>query len=48
MHAVECLTTVADFLTRSHAMFSTILAVDLGKYNPVLCRYEPAPMFAWL
>jgi hypothetical protein len=34
--------TVVAIPLQEHAMSTTILAIDLGKFNSVLCWYEPA------
>src|SRR4029077_13244147 len=42
IHACRWVTVrVARFVSGRHAMNSTILAIDLGKYNSVLCWYQP-------
>src|SRR5262245_55756042 len=43
IHACRgCIMTFVAIHLQEHAMSTTILAVDLGKFNSVLCWYEPA------
>jgi hypothetical protein len=37
-----CIVTLIAIHLQQHAMSTTILAVGLGKFNSVLCWYDPA------